>query len=134
MGSKKAQTIGYKYYAYGHFVLCHGPIDAITKISFSDKDAYTNEESKNKTIYINKHYFNASREQIRHLFNQSRVFISTSNSEGLNLTPVEATLCGCPAVVCDGAIGELFIDGHTCYIAKEGDYFDVLNCAIALLS
>ena len=54
MGSKKAQTIGYKYYAYGHFVLWHGPIDAITKIRFSDKDAYTNEESINKTIYINK--------------------------------------------------------------------------------
>ena len=99
--------------------------------TFGTHDGY---ESHKKPAGLIKHYFNANREQIRHLFNQSRVFISTSNSEGLNLTPVEATLCGCPAVICDGAIGELFIDGHTCYIAKEGDYFDVLNCAIELLS
>ena len=54
MAKKKKQTIGYKYFASGHFVLCHGPIDAITKISFQDKDAYLNEENENKTIYINK--------------------------------------------------------------------------------
>lgn len=54
MGSKKKQTIGYKYFASGHFVLCHGPIDAITKISFQDKDAYLNEESENKIIDIDK--------------------------------------------------------------------------------
>lgn len=54
MPKKKKQTIGYKYFASAHFVLCHGPIDAITKISFQDKDAYLNEENANKTIYINK--------------------------------------------------------------------------------
>ena len=54
MAKKKKQTIGYRYFASGHFVLCHGPIDAITKISFQDKDAYLNEENANKTIYINK--------------------------------------------------------------------------------
>lgn len=54
MAKKKKQTIGYKYFASGHFVLCHGPIDAITEISFQDKDAYLNEENANKTIYINK--------------------------------------------------------------------------------
>lgn len=54
MAKKKKQTIGYKYFASGHFVLCHGPIDAITKISFQDKDAYLNEENENKTIFINK--------------------------------------------------------------------------------
>lgn len=54
MAKKKKQTIGYKYFASGHFVLCHGPIDAITKISFQDKDAYLNGENANKTIYINK--------------------------------------------------------------------------------
>lgn len=54
MAKKKKQTVGYKYFASAHFVLCHGPIDAITKISFQDKDAYLNEESENKTIYVNK--------------------------------------------------------------------------------
>lgn len=54
MAKKKKQTIGYKYFASGHFVLCHGPIDAITKISFQDKDAYLSEESENKIIDIDK--------------------------------------------------------------------------------
>ena len=54
MGSKKKQTVGYKYFGSGHFVLCHGPIDAITKIQFQDKDAFTSEKSSNQRIYINK--------------------------------------------------------------------------------
>jgi hypothetical protein len=54
MGGKKKQTVGYKYFGSGHFVLCHGPIDSITKISFQDKEAYTNETSSNQTIYIDK--------------------------------------------------------------------------------
>lgn len=54
MAKKKKQTVGYKYFASGHLVLCHGPIDAITKISFQEKDAYLAEEKTNKTIYINK--------------------------------------------------------------------------------
>lgn len=54
MGSKKKQTVGYRYYANAHMVLCHGPIDAITKISFSEKDAYTAETSSNSTITIDK--------------------------------------------------------------------------------
>lgn len=54
MAKKKKQTIGYKYFASGHFVLCHGPIDSIVKISFQDKDAYLSEERKNRVISINK--------------------------------------------------------------------------------
>lgn len=54
MPKKKKQTVGYKYFASGHFVLCHGPIDAITKISFQEKDAYQSEQRNNTTIYINK--------------------------------------------------------------------------------
>lgn len=54
MAKKKKQTVGYKYRASAHVVLCHGPVDSITKISFQDKDAYLNEESTNKTIFIDK--------------------------------------------------------------------------------
>ena len=54
MAKKKKQTIGYKYFASGHFVLCHGPIDSIVKISFQDKDAYLSEERTNRVISINK--------------------------------------------------------------------------------
>lgn len=54
MGSKKAQTVGYKYYASAHLVLCHGPVDAITKITVQDKEAFSTEKNSNQTIYINK--------------------------------------------------------------------------------
>ncbi|MBI1450321.1 hypothetical protein IL972_00010 [Acinetobacter sp. FL51] len=54
MAKKKPQTIGYKYRASGHAILCHGPVDSITKIKIQDKDAYLNEESENKTIFIDK--------------------------------------------------------------------------------
>ena len=82
---------------------------------------------------MNKHYRNANRKEVKNIFNQSKVFIMPSISEGLNLTPIEA-LCGCPAVICDGAIGELFIDGETCFVAKHDDNFDVLNNTIELIS
>lgn len=54
MFKKKKQTVGYRYRASAHAVLCHGPVDSITKISFQDKDAYLNEESENKTITVDK--------------------------------------------------------------------------------
>ena len=54
MAKKKKQTVGYRYFANAHMVLCHGPVDALTKISFSEKDAYTAETSSNSTITIDK--------------------------------------------------------------------------------
>lgn len=38
-GGKK-QTIGYKYYLGMHLGLCHGPIDAITRLRCDDRDAW----------------------------------------------------------------------------------------------
>ena len=40
-GSSKKVTVGYKYYLGMHMVICHGPIDKITKIEFDDKVAWT---------------------------------------------------------------------------------------------
>ena len=87
-----------------------------------------------KPLALISHTTDASREQIRNIFNKSLVFVNPSNSEGLNLTPIEATLCGCPSVIVDGAIDELFIDGVTCYISDSDDFFDVYNTTIELLS
>lgn len=41
MGKKKSITIGYKYYLGVHFVLSHGPIDALTRITVDDRVAWT---------------------------------------------------------------------------------------------
>jgi len=37
MGGSKKQTVGYKYYAGMHMVLCHGPIDNISRITVDEK-------------------------------------------------------------------------------------------------
>jgi hypothetical protein len=60
-----------------------------------------------------RHYENATRQQVAEVFNQCKAYLMPSVSEGLNMTPIESTLCGCPAVICDGAIGEVF-DETTC--------------------
>ncbi|QJD54406.1 virion protein [Sphingomonas phage Eidolon] len=36
----KAQTVGYKYYLGMHLGLCHGPIDAITRLRVDERDAW----------------------------------------------------------------------------------------------
>ena len=41
MSMGKKQTIGYKYHLGMHLVLCHGPIDAITRIEVGDKEVWT---------------------------------------------------------------------------------------------
>jgi glycosyltransferase involved in cell wall biosynthesis len=48
-----------------------------------------------------------------------------SVTEGLSLTPMEATLCGCPSVLCDGAIGDLYFDEQDCLVAKKDDIEDL---------
>ncbi len=40
-GKSKAQTIGYKYYLGMHLGLCHGPIDAITRLSVDKRTAWS---------------------------------------------------------------------------------------------
>ena len=52
MGGKKKSTVGYKYYADAHFVLCLGPIDKITKIKYGDKVAWSG-ATTGGTITIN---------------------------------------------------------------------------------
>lgn len=40
MGGSKKQTVGYKYFAGMHMVLCHGPIDKITRIVVDEKELW----------------------------------------------------------------------------------------------
>jgi len=52
MGKGKSVCIGYKYFLGMHMVLCHGPIDSLTKITAGDKDAWTGNVSSNQQIYV----------------------------------------------------------------------------------
>jgi glycosyltransferase involved in cell wall biosynthesis len=85
-----------------------------------------------KPINLDIHVFDANDEQKRNLFNSAQCFIMPSCSEGLNLTPVEATLCGCPSVIVDGAT-ELFIPNETCIKCDKDDILDVYEGALEVL-
>jgi glycosyltransferase involved in cell wall biosynthesis len=66
-----------------------------------------------------RHINNAKPEQIRELFNECKCFLMPSETEGFNLTPIESTLCGCPAVICDGAIDSVFFRDKNCFITQH---------------
>lgn len=85
-----------------------------------------------KDTYIT--YLDASHDVIRKIFCLCVLFIMPSISEGLNMTPMEATLCGCPAVICDGAFGDLYFNNKTCVVAKKGDFQDILEKSINTLN
>ena len=51
---KKKQTIGYKYFASAHLILCHGPVDNVSKIKFSAKTAMNTTISENAAVLIDK--------------------------------------------------------------------------------
>ena len=89
-------------------------------ISFGGNDNYKKHKHPKGLV---AHYGNATRSGVAEVFNQCKAYLMPSISEGLNLTPIESTLCGCPAVICDGAIGEILIDGTNCFVVGKEDYF-----------
>ena len=51
---------------------------------------------------------------------QARLFVLTSDSEGLSLSLIEAMLCGLPAVVSDvGELGDLVENGVSGYLVSD---------------
>jgi glycosyltransferase involved in cell wall biosynthesis len=99
-------------------------------ISFGSSQSFNSHIHPKKMI---KSYIDASTEQVREIFCKCSIFIMPSITEGLNLTPVESTLCGCPAVICDGAINDLFFDKKTCLIANKNDFNDIIEKSKELL-
>ena len=52
-GSKKV-TVGYRYYAGMHLVLCHGPVDALTKIVVGERTAWSGSRTDSGQLSINE--------------------------------------------------------------------------------
>jgi glycosyltransferase involved in cell wall biosynthesis len=100
--------------------LCdEGLVDGV--ITFGTKYDYDSVKHPKKLI---RHYGNATRAEIREIFSSASLFIMPSVTEGLNLTPMESTLCGCPAVLCDGAFDDLFFDKKNCLVATKNNFED----------
>jgi GT2 family glycosyltransferase len=97
-------------------------------VSFGVRKGYDKVIESTWLIY---HVEDASTSDVRKIFNLCSLFIMPSASEGLNRTPAEATLCGCPAVLCDGAIGELYVDKVNCMIApNNGNVNDLYDAVV----
>ena len=95
-------------------------------ISFGMLDNYKKHQHPKGLV---AHYGNATKAGVAEVFNQCKAYLMPSVSEGLNLTPVESTLCGCPAVIVDGAINEIFNNAKNCYVVEK-DNTDLMLIAI----
>lgn len=91
-----------------------GLIDAV--ISFGKPEGYDKHKHPKG---LKLHFSNASVQEVAAIFNVCKAYLMPSISEGLNLTPIEATLCGCPSVICDGAIGDIFFDKVNCHVSSS---------------
>lgn len=52
MGSKKQQTVGYRYYMGLHFGLCHGPVDSVQQVRIGDRVAWQGEAATSQQINL----------------------------------------------------------------------------------
>lgn len=52
-GGSSSYVVGHRYYAGLHLVLCHGPVDAITRIIVGERTAWSGSITSSQTIYIN---------------------------------------------------------------------------------
>ena len=86
-------------------LLSKGIIEGV--ISFGSNDNYKKHKHPKGLV---KHYGNATKTQVAEVFNQCKAYLMPSVSEGLNLTPIESTLCGCPAVIVMGQLRRYFLD------------------------
>jgi glycosyltransferase involved in cell wall biosynthesis len=100
-------------------------------ISFGRIEGY---EKNPKPKGLIRHYGNATAEQVNEVFNQCKCFLMPSVTEGINLTPMESALCGCPAVLCDGAIDEVFYDKSNCLIARKENMQDMITMTTQIIN
>ncbi|KLV09564.1 hypothetical protein ABT56_00295 [Photobacterium aquae] len=63
MGSKKKQTVGYRWFWGQHLVLCHGPVDFIQRIWFGEKVGFGARVGSNRRVRIREPELFGDRDQ-----------------------------------------------------------------------
>lgn len=56
-GSSKKVTVGYKYYLGMHMILCHGPVDAVTRIEVDGRTAWSGSSTGGQITINNPNLF-----------------------------------------------------------------------------
>jgi len=52
-GGSSTYVVGHRYYAGLHLALCHGPVDAVTRIIVGERTAWSGSITSSQTIYVN---------------------------------------------------------------------------------
>ena len=51
-GGSSSYVVGYRYYAGLHLAVCHGPVDAVTRIIVGERTAWSGNVTASQSIYI----------------------------------------------------------------------------------
>ncbi len=79
--------------------------------------------------------FTGYQDDIESWLRKSKIFVLTSDSEGLSLSMMEAMMCGLPVVVSDvGDLGDLVENGVNGYLIPRRSPELLANCLVQLLS
>ena len=52
-GGSSSYVVGHRYYAELHLAICHGPVDAITRIIVGERTAWSGQVTASQSIYLN---------------------------------------------------------------------------------
>lgn len=52
-GGSSSYVVGHRYYAGLHLAICHGPVDAVTRIIVGERTAWSGNITSSQTIYVN---------------------------------------------------------------------------------
>jgi hypothetical protein len=52
-GGDSSYVVGHRYYAGLHLAICHGPVDAVTRIIVGERTAWSGSVTSSQTIYVN---------------------------------------------------------------------------------
>lgn len=52
-GGSSSYVVGHRYYAGLHLAICHGPVDAVTRIIVGERTAWSGSVTSSQTLYVN---------------------------------------------------------------------------------
>jgi L-malate glycosyltransferase len=111
-------------------------IPDVKAVIVGDGDLRNSLQSLATTLGIARNVeFAGYRDDIENWLHKSRIFVLTSDSEGLSLSMMEAMMCGLPAVVSDvGDLGDLVEHGVNGYLVPRRSPERFAESLVALLS
>jgi glycosyltransferase involved in cell wall biosynthesis len=107
---------------------------SVAIVGDGEKRAELEELSKALGLQENVHFL-GKRDDIENWFKRSKVFLLTSDSEGLSLALIEAMMCGLPAIVSNvGDLADIVEDASNGYLVDSRDPEEFANKMMEILN